>query len=406
MKQNKKHIWYISKYAGKPNHPGPVRQYLFTKQFARKGYPSILVSSNSNGFDFEPFKGLYKEEKIENNFSHITLNGPKINLGFSLKRIWSWIIFEFNLLRYFFKNRPKKNDIIIVSSLSIFTFLTGVLLKKLFKVKLILEVRDIWPLTLQEVKKISSKNPFIWLLGLIEKTGYKNADYIVGSMPNLKEHVQNVTPGHEQKVRYIPMGFDPEIFHHPKENKTRKNKDKFIACYAGSIGNVNRVELILQAAERLQEYPDIEFYILGDGPHKKRFQEEFKHLNNVKFFDPIPKKEVVAFLQQCDILLNPFAKLKLYDYGISPNKWIDYMYAGKPIIVPFDGYRHMIDECGCGEFIKADDPDVLAKTILKYARMPEEKRLEMGRKGQEYLWKNLTYEKLAEKYIALFEDES
>jgi len=137
MRKNKPTIWYISKYAGKPNKPGPIRQYLFSKQFAEKGYPVILISSNSNGFDYEKFKGLFKEEKINENFTHVIINGPEITLGFSLKRIWSWIVFEWNLLRYFFNRRPQKNDVVIVSSLSILTFLTGILLKKLFKVKLI-----------------------------------------------------------------------------------------------------------------------------------------------------------------------------------------------------------------------------------------------------------------------------
>ena len=96
---NSKKIWYISKYALNLEQGGPSRQFLFSKYFAKKGIEVVLISSNSTGFTHLSFKGKYKLEKKEN-FKHYILRGSPIDLGFSIKRIVSWFLFEFRLLRF------------------------------------------------------------------------------------------------------------------------------------------------------------------------------------------------------------------------------------------------------------------------------------------------------------------
>ena len=71
----------------------------------------------------------------------------------------------------------------------------------------IFEIRDIWPLTLTEEGGFSKFNPLIFGLGFIEKLGYKYSDIIVGTMPNLEEHVAEVI-GYKRKVSCVPMGLD------------------------------------------------------------------------------------------------------------------------------------------------------------------------------------------------------
>ena len=109
-----------------------------------------------------------------------------------MKRIISWVQFEIGLL-FLDKKEIKKPDTIIISSLSIFSILTGIFYKNKYNAKLIIEIRDIWPLSIIEIKKYSKHNLFIILLSYIEKIGYKKANVIVGTMPNLKEHVKNVS---------------------------------------------------------------------------------------------------------------------------------------------------------------------------------------------------------------------
>ena len=398
MNSNK--IWYISKYAGTPNKGGPIRQYLYSKHFALKGFETVLISSNSNGFEYQEFdENYFLYEKPF--FKHYVLKGIKINLGFNIKRIYSWILFEIRLRRFLKKQYISNHDTVIVSSLSILTFLSGLYLKRKYGVKLIVEVRDIWPQSLIDLKNLSKNNPFVRILASIEKKAYKKADFIVGSMGNLGEHIKLIAPGNEHKFRYIPMGLDSTVLGESSSIVKDKSND-FIVGYAGSIGISNNIELILKAAKLLEENSNVKFKILGDGVLKENYINEYNYLNNVEFFPAVIKSEVGNFLNTCDILLNPWEDKGIYKYGVSPNKWIDYMYAEKPIIIPFNGFKNIINEANCGEFIETNNPELLAKTILKYSKMPKAELQEIGKRGKKYLEDNLTYEKLSDLYIELF----
>ncbi len=404
MKEKRK-IWYISKYAVVPGDGNPTRQYFFSKYFAGKNYDVTLFSSKSSGIKNCKIKGIAQKKEIDG-FCHVLINGPEISLGFSMKRIISWLIFETLLLFSAVFTKIKKPDVIIVSSLSVLTVITGYIFKKIYGAKLIFEIRDIWPLSLTELKNISGKNPFVFFLRIIEKFGYKKSDYIVGTMPKLDQHISKSIKK-SFKFACIPMGYDPEFYENteklPDKIKNKLPENKFIVGYAGSVGVANCVEEITEAAKILnKKNPDIHFVILGDGALKKILIKTTENLNNITFLPKIQKKYVNDFLSSCNLLLNPWQDLKMYEYGVSPNKWIDYMYAGKPVIVSYNGYRSIINEANCGEFIPANNPELLADKISEYSKKNPEELNKIGENGKKYLEKNLKYETLAEKYIKIF----
>jgi len=401
----KKTIWYISKYAVTPEYGNPTRQFFLSKFLARKGYNVSLISSKSSGISNISIKKFLKERDIDG-IKHILLNGPEINLGFSIKRIFSWLIFETILFfsPLFFKH--KKPDIIIVSSLSLLTILTGYLFKKIYGAKLIFEVRDIWPLSLVELKNLSNKNPFVFLLSKIEKFGYRKSDYIIGTMPKLDLHLKGILKN-DFLFKCIPMGFDPEFYKKSdkliEEHTNKIPVGKFICGYAGSLGTANSVETIIGAAEKLNnKNPHIHFVILGDGNLKKEFINRTKKLKNITFLPKVSKTKVIDFLIKCDVLLNPWQDKKIYQYGVSPNKWIDYMYSGKPIIVSYNGYPSIINEAKCGEFIPANNPIKLAEKIIEFSEKTEKELIEIGKRGKNFLEENLSYDKLANQYVEIF----
>lgn len=400
-----KNIWYISKYAVSVEDGNPTRQYFLSKYIARKGYNVTLISSRSSGIKNCRLNGIGKKRKIDG-INHILINGPEINLGFSLKRILSWFIFETLLFISPAVFKLPKPNIIIVSSLSLLTIVTGFAFKKIYKAKLIFEIRDIWPLSLMELKNISKRNPIIFFLRSIEKFGYKRADYIVGTMPKLDIHIKKSIKK-EFKFICIPMGFDPDFYKDskplPADIKDKLPDNKFIVAYAGSVGIANCVNEIIEAAKILHnKNTDIYFAILGDGALKDILVESSKGLDNVVFLPKLSKEYVNAFLSSCQLLLNPWQDKKIYEYGVSPNKWIDYMYSEKPIIVSYNGYRSIINEAKCGEFIDVNNAELLASKIFEYyKKSPTELEL-TGKKGKKYLENNLSFEILTDKLLTVF----
>ncbi len=402
-------IWYLSKYAQRPLFGTPTRQYFYSKYFAKKGFDVTLVSSRSNGNKSFPRIG-YKNMRMDKyeRVKLILLNGSIINLGFNYKRIISWVLFELRVLYWGIFQSKEKPDVVIASSLSLLTFISGVFFKKYYKCKLICEVRDIWPLTVVETKKLSKKNLFIRFLTYVEHLGYKHADIIVGSMGNLAEYIKSVNPDYSNKVKYIPTGFDPEFYKKDDTLLADFNKkfqqiatDNFIVGYAGSIGKANCIDQIIDVAY-LMRNDHVSFVLIGDGVLKNDYLKRIEELNlhNIHFLGYCPKKTLPFILNKCDILINPWLSgVNIYKYGLSPNKWIDYMYSGRPIIVSVDGYQNIINEAECGMFVKAGDIKAIVDAINYYRGLSKIQLDEIGQNGKNYLLNNLTYSELAKKYL-------
>jgi glycosyltransferase involved in cell wall biosynthesis len=400
-------IWFISKYGATPDQGGSQRQFSLSNNFSKQNIETSLIISRSNGCKLNPvFKRYYKQTKLDD-LNVITLNGPLLtSLGFSYKRILSWIIFEFHLLRLAFSTpKDKLPQVVIVSSLSFLTILTGIILKKKFKSKLIVEIRDIWPLTLTSSGRFSKNNLIIRLLVWIEKLGYKKADGIVGSMPKLDEHIKK-TINEPFKFRCIPMGFSEYQYKHlleasGKEIKSEFSfpKKKFVIGYAGAIGKLNIVNEIIETARILKDNKEIFFAVFGKGPQRKRLEEDSRDLKNIKFYGSASKAEIVPILKKCDLLLMPINNSPIYEYGVSPNKWIDYMLSGRPILLSYSGYRSLINEADCGFFIEANKPNLMAQEITSILKIDKTVLDRMGKQGYDYVINNRSYEKLSTEYV-------
>lgn len=403
-------IWYISKYVS-PSTTAPVgnRGYFIMRELSKMGHCCLIITSNSNIFCSSP--------QLTSHVFHEFLEGVhvywikilKYKTSKSLKRIISWLHFEWRLflMPKYHLNRP---DVVIVSSPSLLTVLNGLILKKRFGCRMIFEVRDIWPLTLVEEGSFSKKNPFILFLGWIEKLGYKKADTIVGTMPNLVSHVEKIL-GYKKYTPYIPMGFPDEILFRPLPVSKKyldffdsnNIKNKFSVIYAGTIGITNALEIFFKCASSLSHNKDIHFLIMGEGYLLESYKKKYGNLKNILFLPQAPKNMVHSILSKCDLLYFSTYKSELWKYGQSLNKIIDYMLAGRPILASYTGFQSMINEAGCGTFVPAGDMNALLQAILDYSKMPKGERDSIGARGREWVISHRRYGNLAQQYLGLID---
>ena len=398
-------IWYICKYVIIPTETTyGGRSFYLMRELAKLGHKCIIIASDSNNI----YKNLIIRKRYEryliDDVEIWLLKTLKYNKARSLKRILSWLHFEWQLLRMPKSNLPRPN-VIIVSSLSLLTIFNGMLLKRRFGVKLVFEIRDIWPLTIIEEGKISRYNPFVIFLSWVEKIGYKYADAIVGTMPNLKEHVAQVL-GNYKTTYCIPMGVDENMITSIEElPRDYINKyipeEKFIVAFAGLVGNVSALDTLMRCAEMMDQNEKIHFLIVGDGDKRDYYKKKYGHLKNVTFAARVPSSMVQSVLKRCDLLYFSVKKSKVWQYGLSLNKVIDYMLASKPIVASYSGYPSMINEAGCGCFIPAEDEKGLKLEIERLFNMSQEEREKIGARGRKWLLENRTYKKLAEDYLKI-----
>jgi len=86
---------------------------------------------------------------------------------------------------------------------------------------------------------------------------------------------------------------------------------------------------------------------------------------------------------------------------MSLNKLIDHLMAAKPVLASYSGYRSILDESGCGEFVPSGDVSALRDAIVRYAELPPEVLAQRGQAGRRWLLENRRWGVLAEEYLAI-----
>lgn len=402
-------IWYVSKYVAPPAKASAGgRGYLIMREFARLGYRSVIITSDSNQLAEVPrLEGRYLLQEVDG-IQLCWVRAMKYAVAKSLRRILSWLDFEWQLWRLP-KDKLPAPDVVIVSSLSLLTILNGFLLRARYKCRLVLEIRDIWPLTITEEGGFSRWNPLVLGLGFIEKLGYKYADAIVGTMPNLGEHVAGVL-GHPKTTYCIPMGVDEATLAAHDELPVDYvdkyiPKGKFIVAHAGTIGITNALDTVLDCAESMKADTRVHFLVVGEGDLRAHYQSKYGHLPNLTFAPRVTKQMVQSVLSKCDLLYFSVHVSTVWKYGQSLNKVIDYMLAGKPVVASYTGYPSMINEADCGTYVPAGDVAALRQEVLRYAAMDVREREAIGQRGRQWILASRRYETLAKNYLAILFDE-
>lgn len=394
-------VWYISKYFGLPQDRVGSRGFLLMRELAALGlHPIVFTASCNHLVRCRELSGSSQVERIEN-VDICWLKLREYKGAKSIGRILSWLEFEWRLWRV-----PKHDlcrpSAVVVSSLSLLTIFNGLLIKARYGCRLIFEVRDIWPLTLVAEGGFSPRNPFVILLQWIEKLAYRKSDAIIGTMPNLQQHVRHLV-GKTGPVYCIPMGIDQEqmttIDLLPSAYvEEHIPKNKFIVCHAGTIGHTNALGVLFETARQMQAHPGIHFLLIGDGDLKSDFEAKTADLLNVSFAPAVPKKLVQTVLRHCDVTYFSTYPSKVWDYGMSLNKLIDYMLAGRPVIGSYSGFPSMLNESGGGSFVPAGDAAALRMEILRLAQLDPAEREAIGRAGCNWVVANRQYPDLAMAY--------
>lgn len=393
-----KNIWIINEYAGSPYHGMEFRHYYLGKELIKLGHKVTIISSSySHLFKNLPVK---KKENIEG-VNYLWLKTLNYGDSHSKKRVVKWFIFTLKvfLLPFILKEKP---DVIIVSPMAPFPILPGWILSKIYKAKLIYEVKDIWPLTLVEIGGYSSKHPFIKFMGWFEKFALTKSNVIVSNLQNYDEYLKKI--GVKRDFVWISNGIDldelKEIEPLDEETINRIPKNKFIVGYVGTVGVANALDSFLEASKYVAN--DIIFIIVGDGKEKEKLMKQYRDNDRIIFLNSVRKKQVQSILRFFDICYIGLKKQPLFRFGVSPNKLYDYMISGKPIVFAINCGKNIVDIAGCGITVEAENPKAIAEGIMKIYNMTEEERKKMGERGKKYVLEHFTYTKLAKKYEKLF----
>lgn len=396
-----KTIWIINQYANVPPMGQGGRHRHLARELAARGHTVSLIGASWTHYvskTYDP-QAAPQVESFEG-FRFVRVPVPRYADAHDKRRILNWFLFAHWLRRVpgLLRETP---DAILYSSPSLIGYLGAERLARKLGARFVFEVRDIWPLSLVELGGYSTRHPFIRFLQWIEDRAYARADRVVSNLPGAVEHM--VARGMDrQKFAWIPNGFSSKELEHPDPLpgpiREAIPEDKFIVCYAGTIGLANNLSTVIDAAEGLRDHTQIAFLVAGTGSQEAalRRQAQERGLTNVTFLGSLPKTQVQSLLALVDTCFVGLRPASLFRFGVSPNKLFDYLYSGRPIIYAIDsGDYRPVEAFAAGIQIPPGNAVALKQAILTLYEMPAEKRHRLGENGRSAVMEHHEYANLA-----------
>jgi glycosyltransferase involved in cell wall biosynthesis len=110
-----------------------------------------------------------------------------------------------------------------------------------------------------------------------------------------------------------------------------------------------------------------------------------------------------ALLELVDACFIGWQKKALYRFGISPNKVLDYMMAGKPIIQAAAEGNDLVSLSNCGLTVPSENPSAIAAAVKELMNYPLSEREAMGLRGRQYVQLHHDYAHLARRYLEILQ---
>lgn len=381
------HILIVHQAFAALDEPGGTRHHELASYLAKGGHSVTIIASPVSYLTGNAAnENIPRVERLEGGEGVTILRAytyPALHRSF-VHRVFSFLSFMFS--SFIIGLGVKDVDLVWGTSPPIFQGATAWALARLKRVPYLFEVRDLWPAFAVAVGVL--RQPVLikaseWL----ERFLYRRADLVVVNSPGFITHVQ------ERGAKYVelvPNGADTRMFDPLAEGESFRQAHgltgKFVAMYAGAHGMSNDLNVVLDAAERLQDKPDIIIVLLGAGKDKQVLMSlsSAMCLTNVCFLPPVAKNEMSQALAASDACIAILKPVDLYK-TVYPNKVFDYMAAGRPVVLAINGViREVLENAEAGIPVTPGDPAALAEAISKLAADPQLGR-EMGARGRRYV---------------------
>ena len=383
-------IWILNHYATEMFENKGGRHYWFAENLIKMGYSSKVFTANTfhkisdKVIDTGDMEYIVKSV---NGIPFVFVKSRPIKKNI-LGRLLNMLSFYKNLL-FTGKRIAKegdKPDVIIASSVHPLTMIAGIKLAKKFNIPCICEVRDLWPEAIFRFTSLKKNSMIGKILQKGEYWIYKKADAIIftveGYRDYLKKQKWDTSSGGSldlSKTFYINNGLDLCSYKKLRNEypySFGKDDKPYKIIYTGSIGLINNLEIIIEAARILNSKnnaEDIMFYIFGDGIKRDELEQKSVNLGlkNIKFNGNVNKQFIPSILSHSKINLLVNAEKGLWEYGSSNNKLFEYLASAKPIISNIKIGYSILNKYKCGVELNENTPECLADTILTIKNLPK-----------------------------------
>ncbi|NMM61131.1 glycosyltransferase family 4 protein [Clostridium sp. P21] len=395
-------ILFLTQYCPPEVGAPQNRIFEFAKQLKKFNHEVTILTAMPNYPKGEIFEGYRDKKVVLEEIDGIKIVRTSIyatkDKSFT-KRLRNYLSFTFSSVLTGSKYIDKQ-DAIITESPPLFLGWSGYILAKRKKAKFIFNISDLWPESAVKLNVLHNKL-LISLSTWLEEFCYKKAHAVTGQTKGIVDNI--VSRGFDKnKVHLITNGVDTEFF--KRENRDEEFRKelgvhgKFAICYAGIHGIAQGLEVIIEAADILRDYKDIQFLFFGDGPEKQKLIDMVKEkgLNNVTFMPVQSKPKMPRIVASMDATIIPLKKLDLFK-GALPSKMFESLASELPIVLAVEGEAEkLINDAQAGITVEPENSKEIAEAVLKLYKDPE-LRIKLGQNGRKYVMEHYAREAIARK---------
>jgi glycosyltransferase involved in cell wall biosynthesis len=407
-------VLLINHYSGSARLGMEYRHMYLAHEFRRAGHvPALLAARYSHLRTVQPAPGPDgRWDGVHEGVLHVWLPGRPYSSN-GVARLLNMMDFSVSLWRQAPRlAKALRPDIVFVTSPHPLSVYGARRIARLAGCPFVFEIRDLWPLSLIEVAKVSPSHPIVRLFDAAERYGCRHADLVVSLLPAVTEYMQERGVEADRLVvvgnGIAPDEWSDEMPALPEEHlaclRDAREAGKLVVGYAGAHGVPNALDVLLDAAALLRDDPRFLFVLVGSGMERERLSRQVsdRQLGNVRMLPPVSKRQVATFLRDVDIAYIGWRKVPIYRFGIAPNKLMDYMMAGRAVLHSVEAANDPVRESGCGLSVPAEDPSAVADGLRRLAESGADARSRMGEQGRQWVMQHHAYPVLAQRLLDRF----
>ena len=397
------HILYLHQHFSTPDGSTATRSFAFARTLAMRGHRVTLATGRYQGAE-TGLAGAFRKGQREGRvagFQVVEFDIPCANaMGFAARGV-AFLRYAAAAARLAFRVKP---DLIIASSTPLTVVLPALLAKGLRGIPFIFEIRDPWPELPRAMGVLPA--PLAPIFDTLANFACRHAAAVVALSDGMAETAlaRGADPA---RVQVIGNGCDLDLFgpHVAPWRPPEAAPWEVLALYAGAHGRANGLGVVIEAASILAARGETRLRILlvGEGAEKTALIQQAAGLPNLTFLPPMPKHDVARLFAGSQIALHILANCPAFAEWTAPNKLMDGLAAGHPVISTAPGQAaRLLADGGCGIAVPPGDAAGLAAALMNLVENPA-RRAAMGAAARSLAMRQHDRRLLAARFATLVE---
>lgn len=393
-------LLYLHQHFSTPDGAAATRSHALARALARRGHAVTLAAGQWQGAVTGlagPFRRGRREGRIDG-FTVVEFAIPCANAMGLAARSAAFLAYA---RRATALALARPFDLVIASSTPLTVALPALAAWRLRGIPFLFETRDPWP-ELPRALGLRAR-PALWAMERLATAACRRAAAVVA----LSEGMADLARARgAREVHVIPQGCDLDLFgpHVPPWRPEGAASHEMLAVYAGTHGAANGLSVLVEAARRLEAAGErrVRILLVGEGAEKPALRAAARGLGNITFLDPLPKRDLARLLAGAQLGLLCLAPVPAFAEWTAPNKLMDYLAAGLPVLSNLPGEAARLLAAGAGETVPPGDPAALAAALARLAAAPS-RRAAMGAAARALALRRFDRRLLAARFVEAVE---